>query len=571
MPSGVENLDNNRFIIRYEHPWGGISSEASPEDIAPNQLVSSDGMFIRHGRLCSTNFYAFDPDLYKHSIDGTALYMPNSAGIMAMYTVGQNLVAIDGLMNGYIYDFNGMSWMLDQTLQILMPLPYAPLYSCSIMINKIIYIFDYYNMTQYVYIPGVSFIQAVQQDATPQAFVGGKYCMTVDHYLITANTNMSTDSPTNKANRYNWSAAPDGYTTFDPNADPALTPGYNTLPEVQQEITGCFAMGNVGYIIHDQGVTQLTPTGTSALLPFDSTLLWGGKDGIGCTMPDTLAVYGYMAIWGNNNDFYMFSAGNAPQPICGIARRAIYRDINMFKYKDSRYFDVHANIINVGVDNLSPNLVYNIYITYSSPASSIPINMIVWSFAMGTGTWTRHVLDVTDAMRKITGNPDYSGVMTLDYDATIASTFKFPSNASIANDQWFISSLYGGMIFNVMNGTQLDSFFLFQYVNSDGLSSLPDIPPITNLTFRTEEFQIYRLPTVRGVILRAAGMGTLHIKVNDSDFTDIEVNSQGSPTLYRSFGVYTNMHPRINISSTNFNGLISKVHAFGTYAEGEPI
>lgn len=582
MPSGLENLEGSRFILRYEYPWGGIASNAAPEDIQPNQLVSSDGIFIRNGRLCSTNFYAFDPTYYRHSLDGSALYMHGTTGIQAIYTVGQSLCAIDTVCDTFLYDFTNKMWVPDQSMGIQ---GFTPAYTCSQMINGIIYIFDYNNSYQYVYVPGQSMTPAQQMDGSYQNFVAGKYCMTVDQYLIVCNTNMNAYTNPDgvyvpaaaAANQYNWSK-PGGYTTFSPYADPTLTEGWNQIAGVQKEITGCFAMSNVGYILHDQGLTQLTPTGSaggqwSGILPFIATDLWTGKDGMGCTMPETLSVYGIIAFWVNNNDVYMFSAGAAPTAVSGSARRAIFRDLNKFKFTDSRYFDVHGSIINVGVDNQTPELVYNLYITYESPANTVPIQMIIWSFVMASQTWTRHVVNVTEMMRKLTNNPEYAGVTSyLLEDATIDETFKFPSYSE-GGVNFFISSIYGGMIFNVVDPSSDigDSFFLFQYINTEGLTTITDLPPVTNLTFRTEEFQLDRMPTIRGVILRAAGYGTLHIVVGGQVFSDVEVDSQTGTKIYRSFGIHTNIAPNVNINSTNFNGYITKVHAFGTYAEGEPI
>jgi hypothetical protein len=585
MPSGMENLEGSRFILRYEQPWGGIASNAAREDIAPNQLVSSDGIFIRNGRLCSTFYYPFDPNYFRYTDGAEPLYWAASGIIKAIYTVGPDVVAITDYCQTYYYDFTNFKWVIDQTLSISLPGPAH--YDCSIMIGGIIYIFDYNNGVQYVYKPKTSIAEGTW-------FVGGKYCFTVDRYLITCNIHMNgynyTDSngvvqtvnPVIRADGYNWSV-PSEYTTFGPvTADPVLDPnqqagrqtGWNFLAEVQNEITGCFAMGNVGYILHDQGITQLTPTGVDTA-PFTATLLWGGKDGVGLTMPETLDVYGYISVWGNNNNFYLFSTGAAPQEICGAAKRAIYRDLNMFKWPGIEYFDVHGSLINVGVDNRSPSFVYNIYIVYQTPSN--PITMIVWSYVLETSTWTRTTVDITSLLQQITGNPNYNPTLPAFEDFTTKSTFKFPQTSQYSSyvTMGYVSPLYGGMIITVQRGDGSgiqDSFFLFQYINTEGVTSTSGVYPVTNLTFRSEEFQIYRKPTVRGVILRASGVGTLHVTVGTSSFTDIEVGS--SPTdvkLYRSFGMYTDQAPNVNITSTNFNGYITKVHAFGTYAEGEPI
>jgi len=331
-------------------------------------------------------------------------------------------------------------------------------------------------------------------------------------------------------------------------------------------------MGNVGYILHDQGVTQLTPTGVD-IAPFDLTLLWGGKDGVGCTMPTTLAIYGYIGVWGNNNNFYVFTSGAAPQEICGSSKAAIFDDINRFVHNENAWLNIHGQICNCGVDDTDPEMVYNLYIISTKPPFVPPISMTIWTYVFRTQTWTRHTVYVDDILKRITGNPNYQATFRNVSTSVIAQTFKFPLILDGYGNDTYISPLYGGIIFNTWPGGQgnWDAFMLFQYINQDGIPNLAEAPPVTNLTFRTEEFQIYRQPTIRGVILRAAGTGTLHINIGGTSFTDISVNSLGKTSLYRSFGMHTNQAPTINITSTDFNGYITKVHAFGTYAEGEPI
>jgi len=589
MSSGVEQLDAGRFILRYEHPFGGVATDASPEDIAPSQFPVCDGLLIRNGKLCSTNYYVFDPTQFKFGVDGTKTYWDKAAGtadIVAIYTTGSLVVAIDYNCNTYKYDFTNLKWVPDQTPAITPPTP-QPQYSCSQMIKGVIYIFDWFNGNQWVYTPLQSIVPGTW-------FVGGKYCMALDRYLITANTNQNgytyidgngnpvTVDATIRADGYSWSV-PSHYTQFGPiTADPILDPnqsagrqtGQNYIAEVQNEITGCFAMGNVGYILHDTGITQLTPTGVDTT-PFALSLLWGGKDGAGCTMPTSFAIYGYVAVWGNNSGFYIFSSGAAPQEITGSARVAIFDDINRFKHSDIgnniSWLNIHGQICNCGVDDNDPELVYNLYIVYTSPPFQPPIQLIVWTYVFRTSTWTRHLVNITDLMKNISGNANYTfrNVPT----SVVAQTFKFPLILDGYGDDTYISPLYGGLIFNVWPAGQGNwpAFMLFQYINQNGVQNVAEAPPYTNLTFRTEEFQIYRQPTVRGVIIRAQGLGDLSIFVGNTQFTNIHVNSIGVTTLYRSFGVHTSQAPNVNIVSSNFNGFITKVHAFGTYAEGEPI
>jgi hypothetical protein len=618
MPSGLENLEGNKFILRYEQPWGGVVSNVAPEDLQPGQLHVCDGLFIKNGKLCSTNSYAFDPIYFQYTTIGSPspLYIhipitnPGNASqvnapIMTMYIVNGALVAIDANCNVYKYDW------IARNFGVPAYAPAGAYYSCSQMIRGIIYMFDWANGQQLVY----------QNSAVTQGtkFVGGKYCMTLDQYLVVCNTNMEKWNkgncqgtppvpPTNsgtresRANRFNWSGANEAYTTFNPNVGCDLnnpivdldtgfpndaTAGFNGIPDVQQEITGCFAMGNVGYILHDTGVTQITPTsspilGESSIQPFDTTLLWGGKEGIGCTMPRSLAVYGHFAIWGNAGGIYLFSGAGAPQDITGLSKAAIYADLNEFKFRfgagvTNYWFNIYGQICNMGVDNNNPELVYNLYIISANPYNTQPVQMIVWSYVFSTQGWTRSVVDATAMMKNITGNLNYTGIITPMRSAVSQSTFRFPDDYNEYGAEFYTSPLYGGIIINaqvppIAGVTQpWDSFYLAQYIN-DGITSLPDIPPVTNLTFRTEEFQIYRKPTIRGIIIRAAGTGTLHININGYPFSDIKLNDDITKSyLYRSFGMYTDQAPTININSTDFNGYITKVHAFGTYAEGEPL
>lgn len=619
MPSGLENLEGNRFILRYEHPWGGVASYASQEDIQPNQFVSCDGLFIKNGKLCSTNYYIFDPAYFKFG-NGAAtnsLYwtMPSNINMnmVAIYSVSGVLIGIDSNCNMYRYDPTNKVWGLDASA------PAGFTYSCSQMIRGIIYVFDWNSGRQLVLDPATNSI------AQGSEFVGGKYCMTLDEYLITCNNNMqlwtkgTQNDPTTGtgasppsltgreyfANRYNWSAAQEAYTTWNPNVwyypgttniypDPTTglpmdrTAGWNGIADVQTEITGCFAMGNVGYILHDTGVTQITPTssavlGESAIQPFDSTLLWGGKDGLGCTMPKTLAVYGHLAIWGNTNGFYLFSGSSIPSDITGLAKAAIFADINKYKTNTNtnKWFTIHGQICNMGVDNNSPEMVYNLYLVNADPLAAQPIMMIIWSYTFSTQSWTRHTVNVTEAMENITGNLTYDGIISELDSAVNTSTLRFPDDYRENGQYFFNSPVYGGILINTQNTSfpmRVDCFWLFQYIN-DGITTIADTPPVTNLTFKAEEFQVYRQPTIRGIIIRAQGTGTLHISISGSDtqnqnastFTDIILTNDIKTRLYRSYGVYTGMSPQINISSTDFNGFITKVHAFGTYAEGEPI
>ena len=104
-------------------------------------------------------------------------------------------------------------------------------------------------------------------------------------------------------------------------------------------------------------LTQLTPNGVG-IQPFDTTSLWADTIGIGCTWPQTVAQYGYVTVWGNDNNIYAFTGGSAPQEITGTAKRAIYTDINAYQNNASVSTFVSGSICNRADNNTTPDLYY---------------------------------------------------------------------------------------------------------------------------------------------------------------------------------------------------------------------
>jgi hypothetical protein len=58
MASRMEDTGKGHFEIHYEAPWGGVASNKSDIDIEMNQFVKADGISIRDGQLCYSNFKA---------------------------------------------------------------------------------------------------------------------------------------------------------------------------------------------------------------------------------------------------------------------------------------------------------------------------------------------------------------------------------------------------------------------------------------------------------------------------------------------------------------------------------
>ena len=551
--SGIVQREGNRIDATYDNPWGGVASNADDADIQPSQFVKGDGLVVKNGVLCAANWgnttlYNFSKVANQHYwLDDRMQYVilvkPNNAGWV--------LCAFDN--NGHAFIYDGTIFFLDQTLLggSFMSI------SCIQVIGGVVYIFDWSAGKVYKYIPHDSYTVA-------STYVGGKYCMVVTNYLITVNTNMASDGAERiKENRYNWSA-PFAYSTWDPQ-DPALprSAGSNTLTSAQDQISGCFAMGNVGYILRTQGLTQLTPTGIG-ISPFDTTDLWASQFGIGCTYPDSLAQYGALAIWFNNNDGYAFFSGAMPQSITGAAQRAIFADLNAYEGMDSGLTTtrVSGTFANTSENSQIPELIYILGII--SYGTGVPggFQAIVWVLNLAAKAWTRHVFNIADEIFRVTGvRSTVFGVETARVIGVQEP--RYLTQLSQASPR----RVAAHMLVSTAVGATVYSFLFSLYYNETGTLSLSPAGKFLNIKCRQEEVVLGAKPTVRGVIIKAAGTGTLKIAVSGTPFKDVVVISPTART-YKSHGEVSLENPQLTINATDFDGFITKVHMNMTYAEG---
>jgi hypothetical protein len=545
----------------YEQPYGGVASDADASDIAPNEFAVGDGVFIKNGRILSAGWgnsttYNFSDVVGKGYFSGSETSYGN---ITFVLLVKKNngawvTVALDNAGRAYYYDPFSKHFVLDQQL----PAATMNSISCLQVIAGVVYVFDYVAGAIYVYVPLTSY-------TVGSTFVGGQFCMVLDNYLITANTNQPTDSPAVKENRYNW-CAPFAYTTWDPAID--RTAGFNTLSSASDSITGCFAMGNVGYILRNEGLTQLTPTGI-ALSPFDVTSVWDSLFGIGCTYPDTFAQYGSFAIWGNTNNFYAFYSGNVPEGITGSAKVAIYADIN--KYESDPLTNVETLVSgafsNTSENSILPELTYTLCITHQNSLDPAFAQAIIWTYNVANKAWTRQFFDLAAIIQQLAGiaavnigSLQPGKVIGLLQPNKIGLLTALPPRRIAAN-----------LLVSFAVGLNNYSFMFAFYYNETGTNTLTGTAQIgLNVIYREEEMRLGTKPTVRGVIVKAAGTGTLKVLVNDEEFSDIAVNSS-SASVYRSFGVLSEENPQLTLSSVDFDGYVVKSTMDITYDEGDPL
>ena len=543
MPSGiVTNEKNSHYEITYEHPWGGVASDAYKTDIAPNQFQQCDGLVIKDGLLCAA---VYDNLAILRGI------LPNTTQIMFTFNIGYNLYCITDGGTILVYVI-GTGWVQDQVNGA------CSLASCVQVIAGVAYIFSYFAGASFVYTPGISFVLGSN-------YVGGIYCCVLDQYLLTAVTNQPTDTPPAKANRINWSS-PDGFTTWDPSID--RTAGFNVLADVQDYISAIFTMGNVGYVLRSQGLTQMSPTGVG-IQPFDFTPLWSSEWGIGCTMPGSFAQYGPMAIWANDTNIYAFTGGGAPQAITGAAKKAIYQDLagavnnGLFSTKGVCATISSQTATPSSAGQSTPDLLYTLCILqFNTSSISYVANLIFWTYNINSGQWQRIV-------KQYFG----SGNLSSHFTMSMATLYVPVQNVGL---MYYapcpIVTLY-------IAATAAQNYFLTRYQSDILLSqSAPNGPGNFNLIFKAQDLKIARQPNVRGVAILAcasgAGSFTIHVNLlnahNDvTAFSDVVVNST-TPKWYISNGMYTGYMPQLQlISNSGFNGVIIKVVEYGTTAEGE--
>lgn len=535
MASGLKTTSGNHFEATYEHPWGGVASDAYKTDIAPNQLEVCDGIIIKNGIL---NAAAFDDLGYN-----TSAIVGN---ITFAFTIppGDEPYLLDDLGNIYIMLFGTkIVSLLASNAACIDAFAYK-------VIQGIVYIFSKTAGSSFVYDP------IANTFTLNSNFVGGDYATVVDQYLITANTNQPTDLPTNKPNRVNWSS-PDGFAIWDPAVD--RSSGFNVLADVSDEITGLFAMANVAFVLRGQGLTQMTPTGIG-IQPFDFTPLWSSDIGLGCLFPFTFAQYGNIAIWGNDSGFYLFTGGGVPQDICKQAKSAIFRDFKdistgeLIMNEQVQACIYNSSATDSGTNQVTPDLRYTIAISKSPDIHTI--SLVFWTYSFNTGTWTRQTKTITSANN-------------LGIGIGAINTVYYPKSADGGTRQIPLYTL------SYRDGVQKTAIFSLFEASLNYPAGSPNAISI-NLNFKAEEIRIKRNPNFRGVVVIAKGKAgtpqTLNVTVqnetNSVTFTPITVTDD-KVRAYISNGIFTNERPQLNISSASFDGCIVKVMAYGTYADGE--
>lgn len=126
----------------------------------------------------------------------------------------------------------------------------------------------------------------------------------------------------NNPARVRWSASGDA-TEWSLSVD--ATAGAADIADVEDQLTGWATIAASGYAFRNNGITVFSPTGVGTS-PFTIENFSIGPQGIGCSVPYTLATYGVFCAFVALDDIYLFDGG-APTAFGKNAKRSIFKDI----------------------------------------------------------------------------------------------------------------------------------------------------------------------------------------------------------------------------------------------------
>lgn len=421
------------------------------------------------------------------------------------------------------------------------------------VVAGVAYISVYGTSTLYAYTPTISYIVA-------STFTAGQFIDIFDEYMVQLNCNSTVDGiqPT----LFSWSS-PDQFSVWDPSVN--RTAGFQLLTSVEDYITGFVAVDNVGYIFKREGVTQITATGV-AIQPFNFTTYWNSVAGQGLIFPQTLKQFGRIVFLATDSDVYQFYGG-VFTPIAEPARAAIYSSFNL--QPSSNFTSTSLISSGFSIYPYNDTIPISEYI-FIAITASIAGDIIFWFYQPNLKAWTSLTLSAASLLGQYV--PGATNVVVNSIKA--ASIFLNPASvgviASITN--FNVNITYINFTYTLAGVNHTQTYLYFNLVDSVTANTVNvTLPPGTiNLKFRQEEIKLGRKPTIRRVVVRACGTGTLQVNVGNVSFGTIILDGTSTIRTYlTSRGIYTGEDPQLSITSENFIGQIIKAMMAGSYAYGD--
>lgn len=561
MPSGFAKTSGNHFEIRHEQPWGGIASDKHPIDIEYNQLVDALGVIDLSGQLSQINIVAPSNQFRITTV------VPNTP-VVTIFQIQPN--NIQGVKETFALDRAGNLYRYSSSTGLftfLISAADAPWAWSSISdfdnfryitIDGKVYISAYERKILYVFDP----IAVTFNIAT--TYTAGKYLGILDDYMLMMDTNDSIDGL--QPNRINWSG-PGKFTTWDPAVD--RTAGFNTIASSDTSLSGFIALANVGLLLSQNTLIQMTPNGVG-IQPFDFATIWESEYGQGCNFPDSLAQYGPFAHCASVSGVFKVSSGGF-QDVSEVAKKAIFSNLML---SSEASFNISLDTKCAGsilIYNYNSNNPTQYYVfAYTKEHNFVADNVLyIWFLNLKTGAWFRQQINIDDLVNEQYGT-SLSGGTPVNLKIVMGQNLRGSANdvvntASPINILIHTSVVYGDsppVYYNVIATTY--------ETTSTSTASGQNSPSALSLVFKANEIQIWRQPTFRRVAVKAFGAGDLALTVNGVSLGTITLDGTLTTKTYLSpGGMYTGESPQLTIISSNFKGVIVKVVCIGTFADGD--
>jgi hypothetical protein len=549
MPSGLRKTTGNHFEIYYEQPWGGVNSSVNPVDMQPNELETSIGIIVVDGELNA---------LAVNAVVSNFKFNPASPGsvVVGIWAMNAVVYCLDNFGRIYSNQVPASGFVLKTTAS---DGPWPSIGVNSIqpairVVNGMAFISVFARNSIYTYDGNVSFTLGSN-------FSGGNVLGILNDQLLQLNVNQMSGGI--NPNMISWSG-PGEFTTWNPALN--RTAGFNQIASVDDQLTGFISLANVGIAVAGKTLVELSPTGV-AIQPFNFTNLWLSQTGQGSIYPLSITQYGQLGFAATDSGVFSISTGAGFSDIAGKARTAIMSSFQpaSFEFLGGVNLNVAGGILLYFLNSPDPTPFYVLAApTIFGESSS---NIVLWFYDISKNVWYSALFNpaVVCNTQNGTSIPNIGALVTSLAITTIQTVQT--STTSFGTPQIPITLIYYTISFQGVTSTVVAQLYAFNRTNA---LTIQQPPTVLSLTFRPEEIKLGRKPTIRRVLIKAYGSGTLNLTVSGVSFGSIVLNGVSIPATYESpFGMFTGEDPQLSITSNNFIGSIIKVMLAGTYAEGD--
>jgi hypothetical protein len=339
------NTPAGGVATNWSAPYGGINVQSPPNLISPADTPDMNNfMFRNHELRTRPNFRTYLPSPDGNPFLGVGSFLSKALVWHTFAFTVNGLYQLKPDITG-ILSSGGNPWTLVGGPQ-LSPTSYV---RWRVFQSILYYSSNNGHLSAWdgvalAPITDVAFLGAGVAGKPPATtvLIGAQYLGELDNHLMLASTSEITvtsgvsGSPNTFAQRVRWSNS--GFNpilsgvfgnnlgagaTFDPTVN--VNAGQVDFLDVPDIITGILFIGRTGFILRQNGITEVSPTGNGTV-PFDFNHMWASEQGIGNLYTAGVAQYGDTGVFISTEDIYKLSS-SAINPIGRGARDAIMSDL----------------------------------------------------------------------------------------------------------------------------------------------------------------------------------------------------------------------------------------------------